>query len=120
MGVMFASLPKTAWGSVMKMDIANEIRELNLSYLLLAQQILRADRASGMLKLGVGDDVVDLIENLSPAQIMRMASSDLLLCQFRFDDTLLLNLMANHGRENAAARIHATILAAGKEVEHLV
>ena len=104
----------------MKMDIANEIRELNLSYLLLAQQILRTDRASGMLKLGVGDDVVDLIENLSPAQIMRMASSDMLLCQFRFDDTLLLNLMANHGRENPAARIHATILAASKEVEHLL
>lgn len=104
----------------MKMDIANEIRELNLSYLMLAQQILRADRASAMLKLGVGEDVADLIENLSPSQVLRLASSDMLLCQFRFDDTLLLNLMSNHGRENSAARIHAAILAASKPVEHLV
>jgi flagellar transcriptional activator FlhD len=103
----------------MKMDIANEIRELNLSYLLLAQQILRTDRAAGMFKLGVGEDIADLIENLSPAQVLRMAASDMLLCQFRFDDVLLLNLLSNHGRENSAARIHATILAATKNVEHL-
>jgi len=105
---------------MMKMDIANEIRELNLSYLMLAQQILRSDRASAMLKLGIGEDIAELIENLSPSQVLRMASSDMLLCQFRFDDTLLLNLMSNHGRENSAARIHATILAASKAVEHLV
>ncbi|MBS1210738.1 MAG: flagellar transcriptional regulator FlhD [Proteobacteria bacterium] len=104
----------------MKMDIGNEVRELNLSYLMLAQQMLVADRAGGMFKLGVGEDVAEVIENLSPAQILRMASSDMLLCRFRFDDTLLLNLLGNHGRENSAARIHATILAASKPVEHLV
>ena len=41
----------------MKMDIANEIREMNLSYLMLAQQMLQADRVGAMLKLGVGEDV---------------------------------------------------------------
>ncbi|MDP5240284.1 flagellar transcriptional regulator FlhD [Uliginosibacterium sp. 31-16] len=103
----------------MKMDIGNEIRELNLSYLMLAQQMIMADHAGAMFKLGIGEDVAEIIENLSPAQILRMASSDMLLCRFRFDDTLLLNLLGNHGRENAAARIHATILAATKPVEHL-
>ncbi len=103
----------------MKMDIGSEIRELNLSYLMLAQQMLQSDRASAMFKLGIGEDVADIVENLSPAQILRMASTDMLLCRFRFDDSLLLNLMSNHGRENAAARIHATILAASKPVEHL-
>lgn len=103
----------------MKIDMANEIRELNLSYLMLAQQMLQADRAGAMFKLGVGQDVAEIIESLTPAQILRMASSDTMLCRFRFDDSLLLNLMSNHGRENAAARIHATILAASKPVEHL-
>lgn len=103
----------------MKMDVGSEIRELNLSYLMLAQQLIQADRAGAMFKLGVGEDVADIIENLSPAQILRMASSEMLLCRFRFDDSLLLNLLGNHGRENAAARIHATILAATKPVEHL-
>lgn len=105
----------------MKMDVANEIRELNLSYLLLAQQLLRADRPSGMFQLGVGEDVAELIENLSPAQILRMASSNMMLFQFRFDDVLLLDLMSNHGRENSSsARIHAAIIAASKTVKHLV
>ncbi len=103
----------------MKMDIGGEVRELNLSYLMLAQQMLQTDRANAMFKLGIGDDVAGIVENLSPAQILRMASTDMLLCRFRFDDGLLLNLMSNHGRENAAARIHATILAASKPVEHL-
>ncbi len=65
------------------MDIANEIREMNLSYLMLAQQMLQADRVGAMLKLGVGGDVAEVIVNLSPAQILRMASSDMLLCRFR-------------------------------------
>lgn len=103
----------------MKMDVGSEIRELNLSYLMLAQQLIQADRVGAMFKLGVGEDVADIIENLSPAQILRMASSEMLLCRFRFDDTLLLNLLSNHGRENSAARIHATILATSKPVEHL-
>jgi flagellar transcriptional activator FlhD len=103
----------------MKMDVGSEIRELNLSYLMLAQQLIQSDRAGAMFKLGIGEDVADIIENLSPAQILRMASSEMLLCRFRFDDTLLLNLLGNHGRENSAARIHATILAATKPVEHL-
>ena len=104
----------------MKMDVSNEIRELNLSYLMLAQQMLQADRVGAMFKLGVGEDVAEVLENLSPAQILRMASNDLLLCSFRFDDNLLLSLLSNHGRESSAARIHATILAATKPVEHLV
>lgn len=101
------------------MDIGNEIRELNLSYLMLAQQMLQSDRAGAMFKLGVGEDIADVIVNLSPAQILRMASNDMLLCRFRFDDTLLLGLLGNHGQENAASRIHAAIIAAGKPVEHL-
>ncbi|MDQ7990140.1 MAG: flagellar transcriptional regulator FlhD [Candidatus Dactylopiibacterium sp.] len=103
----------------MKMEIGAEIRELNLSYLMLAQQMLRADRPDAMFKLGVGADVAELIENLSPAQILRMASSDMMLCRFRFDDTVLLNLMSNHGRDSASSRIHAAILAAGQPVERL-
>jgi len=102
------------------MDISNEVRELNLSYLMLAQQMLQADRAGAMFKLGIGEDIAEIITNLSPAQILRMANNDMLLCRFRFDDALLLNLLGNHSHENTAARMHAAIIAAGKPVERLV
>lgn len=103
----------------MTMNVGSEIRELNLAYLMLAQQMLRADREGAMLKLGVGEDLAEIIENLSPAQILRMASNDMLLCRFRFDDTLLIGLLSNHERGNSVSRIHAAILAASKPVETL-
>lgn len=101
----------------MTMNVGSEIRELNLAYLMLAQQMLQADREGGMLKLGVGEDLAEIIENLSPAQILRMASNDLLLCRFRFDDTLLIGLLSNQERGSSVSRIHAAILAASKPVE---
>lgn len=100
-------------------NINAEIKELNLAYLMLAKQMLGSDRESAMLKLGVGEDVADMITKLSPGQMLRMAAGDMLLCQFRFDDTLLLNLLSNHERDNQAARIHATILAASSPVGHI-
>jgi flagellar transcriptional activator FlhD len=100
-------------------DIQNEIKELNLAYLMLSQQMIKADREGAMLKLGVGSDVADVIEGLTPGQILRMASSDMMLCRFRFDDTLLVSLLTGHERDSAASRIHAAILAAGRPVEQL-
>lgn len=101
------------------LNINDEIKELNLGYLMLAQQMLHIDREAAMLKLGVGEDVADMISKLSPGQILRMATGGMLICQFRFDDELLLNLLSNHDRDNQAARIHATILAASSPVGHI-
>jgi flagellar transcriptional activator FlhD len=41
----------------------------------------------------------------------------MLLCSFRLDDTLLIDLLANHARERGVGHIHAAILAAGRPVE---
>ena len=46
-----------------------------------------------------------------------MASSEMLLCSFRFDDTLLIDLLANHERDRGVGHVHAAILAAGRPVE---
>ena len=96
-----------------------EIRELNLAYLMLTQHMLREDRAAAIYRLGIGEEVADMLEGLSSAQILRMASSTMLLCQFRFNDTMLVDLLSSHGRERGAAHLHAAILAAGRPVENL-
>ena len=46
-------------------DMHAEIRELNLAYLMLAQQMLREDRAAAIYRLGVGEDVAGMLEGLS-------------------------------------------------------
>lgn len=97
-----------------------EIREVNLAYLLLAQQMLREDRATAMYRLGINSEVADILESLSLAQLMRMAASNMVLCRFRFDDRLIFEMLASHGGRRPMPESHAAILIAGQPVEELV
>ncbi|WP_244826811.1 flagellar transcriptional regulator FlhD [Caballeronia sp. TF1N1] len=91
-----------------------EIRELNLAYLLLAQQLLLADRASAMARLALSDDVAQLLASLSPAQAVRVASSSHLLCRFRFDDHAILSSL---DEKDKSAAPDATLLADALAIE---
>jgi flagellar transcriptional activator FlhD len=102
-------------------QILSEIREANLSYLMLAQNLIRADREQAMFRLGIGEDTAAILAGLSPAQIMKIASGNTLLCQFRMNDDIVWNLITNHGKSGAAdgglGRLHASILMAGRHQE---
>ena len=71
-------------------QLVNEIREANLSYLMLAQTLIREDRAAAIYRLGVSEEVADFLERLSPALVVRMAASSLLLFRFRFYDSMIV------------------------------
>ena len=98
-------------------DTYNDIKEVNLAYLMLAQNMIRADREAAVFRLGISEEIADMLDHLTPGQVLKMAGSNMLLCSFRFDDTLLLNLLANHERDRGVGHVHAAILAAGKPVE---
>lgn len=100
-------------------DAYSDIKEVNLAYLMLAQHLIRSDREVAIFRLGISEEVAEILDSLTPGQVLRMASSDMLLCSFRFNDSLLLNLLASHERDRGAAvsHVHAAILAAGKPVE---
>jgi len=104
-------------GKMKATDTYNDIKEVNLAYLMLAQNMVRSDRESAVFRLGISEEIADILETLTPGQVLKMASSDMLLCSFRFDDSLLIDLLANHERERGVGHIHAAILAAGKPVE---
>ena len=97
-----------------------EIRDANLSYLILAQSLIRADRAQALYRLGISDEVASIIEALTPTQMIKVASGNTLMCRFRFDEEMIWSLLADHGRgrgegeEGNASRLHASILMAGK------
>jgi flagellar transcriptional activator FlhD len=101
-------------------ELNNEIKELNLAYLMLAQQLIREDRDAAMFRLGISEEIAEILENLTPGQVLRMSGVSMLLCRFRFDDGLLLGLLSSHEREPGMARLHAMILAADKPVEAIV
>jgi len=101
-------------------QILAEIREANLSYLMLAQSLIRADREQALYRLGISEDNANLLAALTPAQMMKIASGNTLLCRFRMDDDLVWSLLTNHGRAAAnegVSRLHASILMAGRHQE---
>lgn len=98
-------------------QLLTEIREANLTYLMLAQQLLREDKDTAMYRLGIGSDVADVLDGLTPAQISRMATSNLLLCRFRCDDRSIFETLAGHHQNPALAHAHSAILLSGQPVE---
>ena len=95
-------------------QMMNEIRDANLSYLMLAQSMVKEDRDTAIYRLGVSDDVADILERLSPAQVVRMAASNLLLFRFRFDDSLIVDMLSDYGNGKLMAGTHAAMLMAAQ------
>ena len=103
-------------------QLTAEIREANLTYLMLAQSMIRKDKAEALFRLGISEESAELIAALSPVQISKIASGNMLLCRFRMDDDLVWNLLTNHGKSAAnevTSRLHASILMAGKFAESM-
>lgn len=101
-------------------QILSEIREANLSYLMLAQSLIRADREQALYRLGISEESAEMIALLAPSQMMKIASGNTLLCRFRMDDELVWGLLTNHGKSAAndvTTRLHASILMAGRHQE---
>ncbi|MBS0424933.1 MAG: flagellar transcriptional regulator FlhD [Proteobacteria bacterium] len=98
-------------------QLLDEIRNINLSYLLLAKQMLRDDRVSAMYRLGINQDIADILDRLSSAQLIKMAASNMLLCRFRFDDRLIADMLSSDNRDQSVTKSHAAILMAGKPAE---
>lgn len=101
----------------------SEIHEVNLTYLMLAQKLIRKDKVEAMFRLGLSEEASDMLSALSAAQILKLASGNMLLCRFRVDDDLVWNLLTNQSIkkvDNAATtRLHASILMAGRVAEVL-
>ncbi|SMG38260.1 flagellar transcriptional regulator FlhD [Paraburkholderia susongensis] len=97
-------------------DMLDEIREVNLSYLLFAQHLLREDKPMGMFRMGISDQLADVIASLSLAQTVKLAASNQMLCRFRFDDHTVLSALADKGKASAVAQAHSALLMASQPV----
>lgn len=101
-----------------------EIREANLTYLMLAQTLIRQDKAEAVFRLGMSEEAADILASLSAAQVLKLASRNTLLCTFRVDDELVWSLLTSHNAPRKSASeatnaLHANILMAGRLSEVL-
>jgi flagellar transcriptional activator FlhD len=92
----------------------DEIRDANLTYLMLAQALIRKDRAQALFRLGLSEEVADVVAGLSAAQILKIAASNMVMCRFRFDDQVVWNLLTSHGRDKEVSGVHAAIIMSGQ------
>jgi flagellar transcriptional activator FlhD len=99
-------------------QLMNDIRDANLSLLMLAQHLIRTDKAQALYRLGLSEAVADLIAQLSPQQLLRVASRGVLMCTMRFNDETIWALLSEPRQPaNTVAssmnRLHASVLMAG-------
>jgi len=99
-----------------------EIREANLTYLMLAQNLIRQDKAEAVFRLGLGEEAADILAALSTGQVLKLASRNTLLCSFRVDDELVWSLLTSHNTPNkvgneATNTLYANILMASRVAE---
>ena len=97
-----------------KTQLHEEIKEANLSYLLLARQMIQEDKSGAIFRLGISEEMAELVAGLSPAQLLKMAASNILLCRFRFDEKLLLNMITGYNKDRMMSQTHTAILMAGQ------
>lgn len=84
----------------------NEIGDLNLTYLLLAQRLVKEDVATAMFRMGMSRELADLLGSLSLSQTVKLAASSLLLCRFRFEDQPMLSALTHDGKSLALQQAH--------------
>lgn len=100
-------------------DMSREIRDANLSYLMLAQQMIRADKPTAIYRLGVSQEIADLLESLSTAQVLKLAGGSMMLARFRFDDGAILGMLTSHNKDSVLSQAHAAILMAAQPAEEI-
>ena len=81
--------------------------------------MIQDDQATAIFRLGISEEMAELIADLSPAQLLKMAASNMLLCSFRFDEKLLLNMITDYNKDRMMSQAHTAILMAGYPMEAL-
>ena len=93
-----------------------EIGDINLAYMLLAQKLVKQDKASAMFRLGITQDLADLLSGMSLSQIVKLAASNMLLCTFRIESAPML-AVATEEKASGLQTAHMSILMAARQVQ---
>jgi flagellar transcriptional activator FlhD len=94
---------------------SQEIADLNLTYMLLAQKLLQEDRTAAMLRLGTSPEMADLLIAMSLAEVVKIATSNFVLCAFRLDELPIVRTVMQGVRERTLQQAHISIVLAGAQ-----
>src|SRR3569832_2381405 len=89
-------------------DMMAEIRDANLSYLMLAQQMIRSDKPAAIFRLGIGADIADLLEKLSNSQLLKLAGANMMLARFRYENNTILGMLTDYNKDRSLSQTQTT------------
>jgi len=96
------------------------IHDINLSYLLLAQRLIREDRLAAGFRLGLNDATIDSLKDLSLPQLMKLASTNQLVCRLRVDNEMVIEYLTKDSRIDALQQIHTGIILSTQLLDSLL
>ncbi|MGK3122987.1 flagellar transcriptional regulator FlhD [Candidatus Pantoea formicae] len=91
-------------------EYLQHIHDMNLSYLLLAQQLIRQDKYAAGFRLGLSEATTDNIKALTLPQLMKLSSTNQFICRLRIDDEVLIDNLTKDSRIEALQKIHTGII----------
>ena len=97
-------------GKMHTSELLKHIYDINLSYLLLAQRLISQDKATAMFRLGVGEEMADTLGSLTLPEMVKLAETNQLICQFRFDSHQTISVLTQESRVDDLQQIHTGIL----------
>ena len=105
---------KSMWNKNMHSSDSNDqlqsIHNLNLTYLLLAQRLIREDKFAAGFRLGLDSAILDSLSDLTLPQLIKMASTSQLICRMRVDDKEIIDCLTKASRIDALQQIHTGII----------
>lgn len=91
---------------------SQELQELNLTYLLLAQRLLTKDKEAAMVQLQLNEEIADLILSSPSLKLTRLAKINQCLFSLRIRDARQLEQLVDNERNRGMTQTHAALLLA--------
>lgn len=97
-----------------------EIRELNLTYLMLACRLLRHDREMARMQFQLSDEMADFLLSLPSSKLSKLAGVNQLLFQLRINECDRLRKLTHNERDHGMGQIHAALMLASSGQDQAV
>lgn len=93
--------------------LSDEIKEFNLTYLVLSQRLIREDKEAALVVLNIDSETAEFFIRLTAKELSAMASSNQLICKPAFDKTSHLAAVLSNEKKRGLTETHVALLLAG-------
>lgn len=91
-------------------NAVDEIQDINLSYLLLAQRLLKDDYHTALFRLKLDESLARVLVSLTAKQLTKLARSNQFLFRLNLDDASQLEQLMSNKRAEELSHIHTALL----------